>query len=80
MADTPHTDGDTEDAENQSEVSIVSSVSTNQGPPDHDQRDEDQDPLVPPGVEVVRGEELEHEQQQVHRQADQHRLVLQRDT
>ena len=28
VADTPHTDGDTEDADNQSEVSIVSTVST----------------------------------------------------
>ena len=76
MSDTPHTDGDTEDADNQSEVSIVSTVSTNQGSPDHCERDEDQDPLVSPGVEIVCGEELEHEEQEVCGEADQHRLVL----
>ena len=31
-------------------------------------------PEMPPGLEIVRDEELEHEEQQVHRQGDQHRL------
>ena len=38
--------------------------------------DEDQDPHVSPGIEVVSSEELEHEQQEVNCQADQHGLVL----
>ena len=31
-------------------------------------------PEMSPGLEIVRDEELEHEEQQVHRQGDQHRL------
>ena len=32
--------------------------------------------LVSPGVQVIRGEQLEHEQQQVDGERDQHGLVL----
>jgi len=43
---------------------------------DNHQGDEHKDPLVSPGVQVIRGQELEHEEQQVNSEGDKHGLVL----
>ena len=49
---------------------------------DEDQRDKDEDPHVPvdattgPGVKIVSAEELEHEEEEVDGEADEHGLVL----
>ena len=44
-----------------------------------DERDEDEDPqqVVLPVLQLVAGEHLEEEEEDVHRGADQHRLVVQ---
>ncbi len=43
---------------------------------DKDERHEDEDPQVSPGLQVVGHEQLEHKEQQVGGQRDEHGLVL----
>ena len=52
----------------QLECSVVSDTPDTDGDAedaDHDQGDEHEDPLVSPGVQVVRSEQFKHEEQQV---------------
>ena len=43
---------------------------------DEDERHEDEDPHVAARLQPVAHQQLEHQQHQVHRQADQHRLEV----
>ena len=72
VSDAPHTDGNTDDADNHQgyehqDPLIQTAMETFYSSLSH---------LVSPGVEVVSRQELEHKEQQMHSETNQHGLVL----